>query len=372
MSIEKNNIKKIDNEIEEQRIYNYENNKINNENNKMRHKTNKKIKTKPKITDVDFKILKYDEYNKINEINYNLNQLRKMCKNYKLKVSGNKNQLQKRLIRYLSDSLYVIKIQKVYKGYLVRKYFKMKGKTLYNKNECVNDTDFYTMDKLSEIPHYQYYSYSESENFIYGFDIISIYNLIKNNLENNIDKMRNPYTRKEFPSDFIKKMRDMIRITKILKYPIEINIQEVEIEKTPEEILNDEIIELFARIDTYGFYTDPEWLLNLSKYNMIEYLKQIYDIWIYRAQLSLQMKLSICPCYNGNPFHNINIRNFNELNTYSRYMIKKNILSVIKLLTCSANDQSNRWLGASYCLTALTLVSNSAANALPWLYNSVF
>ena len=37
----------------------------------------------------------------------------------------------------------------------------------------------------------------------------------------------------------------------------------------------------------------------------------------------------------------------------------------------SGIDQDSRGLGALYVLTALTLVSPGAADAMPWLYNSV-
>ena len=37
----------------------------------------------------------------------------------------------------------------------------------------------------------------------------------------------------------------------------------------------------------------------------------------------------------------------------------------------SANNDANQNLGALYILSALTLVSNSARNLLPWLYTSV-
>ena len=50
--------------------------------------------------------------------------------------------------------------------------------------------------------------------------------------------------------------------------------------------------------------------------------------------------------------------------------IRKESLMIIEKFL-SANEDSNKSLGANYVLCALTLVNNDAANALPWLYQSV-
>jgi len=51
--------------------------------------------------------------------------------------------------------------------------------------------------------------------------------------------------------------------------------------------------------------------------------------------------------------------------------IKKYCYTVINTLITSAENVHNQNLGAIYVLTALTLVSSEAANALPWLFQSV-
>jgi hypothetical protein len=51
--------------------------------------------------------------------------------------------------------------------------------------------------------------------------------------------------------------------------------------------------------------------------------------------------------------------------------IKKALVKIIEIMITSANDDSNRGLGGFYILTALTIISPSAAQAMPWLYESV-
>ena len=44
-------------------------------------------------------------------------------------------------------------------------------------------------------------------------------------------------------------------------------------------------------------------------------------------------------------------------------------LDIMTKMLCS-EDKDSRTLGANYILGALTIVSQSAANSLPWLYSS--
>jgi hypothetical protein len=51
--------------------------------------------------------------------------------------------------------------------------------------------------------------------------------------------------------------------------------------------------------------------------------------------------------------------------------IKRAIVPVLERLVNTGVDTDSRTLGAYYVLGALTLVSTAAAEALPWLYQSL-
>ena len=51
--------------------------------------------------------------------------------------------------------------------------------------------------------------------------------------------------------------------------------------------------------------------------------------------------------------------------------MKKYCYTIVNTLINSAESVQNQNLGAIYVLTALTLVNSDAANALPWLFQSV-
>ena len=52
-------------------------------------------------------------------------------------------------------------------------------------------------------------------------------------------------------------------------------------------------------------------------------------------------------------------------------VLKKSVLSIMENLVRAGIDRDSKVLGSYYVLSALTLVSQPAAEALPWLFESV-
>ena len=123
-------------------------------------------------------------------------------------------------------------------------------------------------------------------------------------------------------------------------------------------------------MDSLGNYTDSKWFTVLDKYKLIKFIKELLDIWNYRANLSQETKRSICPPL-GKPFNMINM-NYNRLEQYSFNTLKKNAVNIISLFVTKGINDSCKTLGSYYVLSALTLVNNDTAEAIPWLYESLF
>jgi hypothetical protein len=158
-------------------------------------------------------------------------------------------------------------------------------------------------------------------------------------------------------------LNNLINLSKILKIHIDIEIEK-DVIMSIEKQINSRTLALFQKIDELGNYTNIEWFTSLTPALLVKFIRELHDIWAYRAQLSDVVKRDICP--NGEPFPNINnlyTCNFNEL--------KKISLNIIEKMVYSGINRDNQILGASYVLTALTLVSSGAADAMPWLYFSV-
>ena len=104
----------------------------------------KKPDRRKKISEDDFVVPDYSEWELLLQINHNTKQLRKIARFYKQKISGNKTQLINRLYNYLRLSYYTQKIQKIWKGHLRRLMNKLKGDACFHR-QCTNSTDFLTL-----------------------------------------------------------------------------------------------------------------------------------------------------------------------------------------------------------------------------------
>ena len=298
-----------------------------------------KLEKLEKIDNENMCILSFHEYKNLTRYNYNINQLKMIAKHYKLKITGNKNQLNSRIYYHLYLSYFALKIQKQLRGYFQRQYNKCHGPAYLDRSLCTNKCDFYTMDDIKDIPLEQFFSYMDNDNFIYGFDILSIYNLIINNENKTVT---NPYNRRIISDKVINELKKKFRLSEILKISISIVIED------NKNVHDSQTIESRA---------------------LTKFLRELVDIWMYRAQLSNEVKQLICPPY-GDPFRNM--PSFMQFQNYTDIIsIQKEVLTVLEKFVNSAIDRENKSLGAYYVLSALTLVNTNAANALPWLYESV-
>lgn len=322
------------------------------------------IKNTHKINDCDIVIPTIKNFNDVAKCNYNVSQLKVFAKKYKLKITGNKPQLVNRIFTFLYLSAYIVKIQKFFRGRLQRKYNLLHGPAYINRALCNNNSDFVSLEPLEEINFHQFISYKDTDEFIYGFDISSLYNLIfKNGKE-----IKNPYNRSTIPDYLFKNIKTLIKLSIILKSSINLEIEDDTIHMSSEKTVEMRSLSLFQNIDSLGNYSDSQWFLSLNKEKLIKFIRELSDIWNYRAQLAIEIKRNICPP-NGDPFRHLNIHSITIESNVN--IIKKTILEVLEKIVCSGIDNDSKSLGAYYVLGALTLVNDNAANSLPWLFQSV-
>lgn len=160
--------------------------------------------------------IKYTDYtfsdfieNKIKLDSYNLPDLKKIAKRLKLNITAKKKVIINRIIEHYMKVKSVILIQKIFRGYLVKMSFILRGPALKNRNICVNDKDGFTLEPLNEIPFERFYSFCDKKGFVYGFDIILLYISYKKN-----NKMINPFSREKFPID---KTNNILRLENKIK-----------------------------------------------------------------------------------------------------------------------------------------------------------
>jgi len=305
-----------------------------------------------------------ETYDDIKNSKLTIKQLKEYCKKYKQKLSGNKTELKERLLLFFTKISMAKKIQTAWRLYMLKRYNSAKGPARIKRDICLNDTDFFTTESMKNIHMSQFISFKDVDERVYGFNMLSLYNLYKKT--NSDSEFKNPYNRNEISAANRENMFAILRLSKILKENVEVLIV------PPPKIshikqLEFKTIELFQYIDNLGNYTDPRWFLSLNRQQIEIFIKELFDIWNYRAQLHPDVKREIC-YPDGNPFNCIFI---NYLSQKTHEELRENALQIIENTIKKGRSLSYKTLGANYVLCALTLVSSHAAISLPWLYQSV-
>jgi hypothetical protein len=308
----------------------------------------------------------FNEYEVLLKYNYNIKQLKQIAKEHKLKITGNKQQLVSRIYSYLYLSNLVIRVQKMIRGCLQRKYNNIHGPAFKNRTLCTNNFDFLSMDELTTIPNEQFFSFKDDDGFIYGFDILSLHNLIyKCN-----GAVKNPFNQQALTSKVIENFRSLLRLSRVLNINILTELSDVTKEVSDKKSVELRALTLFQNIDALGNYSNAQWFLTLNRNQLIKFLRELVDIWQYRANLSNDVKRSICPP-SGNPFQIL--PNYNILQTLENLDdVRRIILEILEKLVNTGIDKDNKCLGAYYVLGAITLVNNDAATSLPWLFEAAY
>jgi len=341
---------------------------------------------------------------------YKLPELKNIARYYKIRITGTKPELIERITTYFKKNKCATIIQSVFRSHLVRLSIRLRGRCLKNRKLCVNDSDFYTLDPISEIEHNDFYSYTDKKGFIYGFSVSSLISLFKRK-----GNITNPYNREKMDFKTMNEIFLVYKLNRIL-YPdmfiessspaeniqVPIPVQNVPViipnANIPEAVqdqitipvitptisaisqsglaermimiqsrpTDERIQELFMEIDQLGNYTQSSWFSNLSERGLIYFYRYIYDIWSHRGQMTVQVKQNICPLQD--PFSNIfrinlQLSDINEL--------RKHCLFVMEHIVYTGTDIEYQKIGALHVLSALTLVSLPARQSMYWLYEGL-
>ena len=301
-------------------------------------------------------ITSYSDFNLLRDNSYTINEMKQFGTKFVFKFKQKKKkEMKDELYVFLRNNYYALKIQHIWHTYFIKLFNKSQGPARFKRVLCNNVEDFLTTETVQEIDYYFFFSYKDSDGFIYGFNLISIYNLI-------IKKdTKNPYTRNSFSIELIETIHKRINYNKIL------NKTYHEITNEPPVNSNTKLFVLFQKMDLLGNYTQAEWLIDLTPYYLRRFILELYDIWEYRAQLTIETKLAIC----GAPFRDIPMHLIQTQHNMNKELLKQFCATIINNFINSSQIRENQYLGSIYVLSSLTLVNNNAAESMPWLYQSV-
>ena len=161
------------------------------------------------------KTIQYNEWVNNSDIveRTNLQILKNTLRINKLPIHGNKDVVIKRIHNYYKQIKCVINIQRIFRGFLVRETEKMRGPAAKNTFICTNETEFYTMNPLNELPREYLFSYRDPNGFVYGFNLFVLMDMFKRNR-----RLVNPYNREDIPLDTLISLFSIYKKTRIL-YP---------------------------------------------------------------------------------------------------------------------------------------------------------
>jgi hypothetical protein len=377
----------------------------------------KSIEIKKSVRDIDY-ISFYRDNVQLNKLK--VDELKYIAKRHTLKFSGTKIVLIERILQLFKTTRPAVKIQSVFRRWIVQESVKMRGPALVKRKICVNDTDFVSLEPIDEIPAELFFSYRDSKDFVYGFNLSSLMQHSRVN-----EKMENPYNREIVEARIFLKIMRLYRFCFIV-YPdfnkenakfvkrsapaprapqlIQRNIQQLNnanhfrnaenivfeeyepmiinnyqitndqqfrinrLREIRNMTVNQRINNLFIEIDHLGNYTQAIWFNSLDRNEYIIFYRFLYDIWYYRANFSREVRYNICPFIT--PFYNtVNIRNIAYNLTLDE--LRQLCLIPFENLIYTGSDDEHRRLAAIHALSALTIVSLGARISMPWLYESV-
>jgi len=286
-------------------------------------------------------------------------------------------------------------IQKYVRRQFILNYHRIRRQ---NRNEPVNTTDFYTLELLSEIPKNQLFICTDA-GFTYGFDILSLEILIRQGYGQGQghghgqqqQQLQNPYTRTPL-SESVKKdilsflfyfqitnIQIMPEYTKLSfkgksLYPSSIHPETnkhmsatlLTILAIREKPLYQRIDDIFGDICSLGYFVYSEWLINLSRRNIIYFYYGLVTFWTTRGNVLNETKRAICTITQGNALYQVEYPS-QILYSFSTNDIMELCVIIMENLMYGSGDIEMRRMGAMYILIQLTHVSEMASTGLPWL-----
>jgi hypothetical protein len=373
---------------------------------KKRVRRSRKCSKEQGTEDGEGEVLSPEEADKVFSGQWCVPDLKRMCRHYKLKVGGTKPVLQERLYVHLRGRIAAATLETFIKRRLAQEWVLCHGPGLFDRSILTNDVDFATLDSVNELGLDMGFSFREG-NSCFMFDIESFQELLKDacstqafqgrrsNMLYPVRKIKNPFTRVVIDKQVIGTFRTLLTLGTVFGRPrltvdlsgmcdVKGNGYNGTSANDSEQAISDmesnltygqRLSRVFDVIDSYGHYSNPEWLLLLSREGMRTFIVRLYDIVFYRVGLTQQALRDILPP-SGQFLELVTFRSWvremeNAAPSEMREMLENMVVLMCNRLVRGGVDQASRELGTMYVLMACTIVSNEARAAMPWLYDSL-
>jgi hypothetical protein len=224
------------------------------------------------------------------------------------------------------------------------------GPLLHFKSESNNPFDFFSSDPIEEIPAKDFISFVDAGKG-YSMDVKSVSALLEHAAKNSEEPV-NPFNRNPLTPVFLRRVARRKLKDKWVALEGVSEGQKHALAAT----------DIFRGLEDLGNYTNPDWFIGLSHIGLQRLYIELADIWYHRASLSGLDRARIVP----SPAKAFKYPVTTVLIMRTR-ALKPLLIDTCKTLITAAPAKGDRQLGGMYILGALTLVSEEAAAAFPWL-----
>ena len=224
---------------------------------------------------------------------------------------------------------------------------------------CHNDTELATFEPLSTIPNLYFFAINQ-QGRLWGFDIRTL--LIQYE-ESHV--LMNHYTTQAFDQTNLESFRK--RLEYLRRWKISLEVQDT-VQLNPKQSWSLRVLDVCLRLDMLGYRIATHWFSEMDITQHRKLYAVLYSMWTETIGLTDEQKESIVPQYNvaSQKLFRLSIANTfkSELDS-----IRRTNLNVIQRLISSAQQQSDKTLGAMYVVMGLASVSERCRTAYPWLIN---
>lgn len=252
------------------------------------------------------------------------------------------------------------KIQTWWRFYSPLLHFRNQGPAYNYSKVAQNTTEVYTMESIEKIPKLFFFSFSDSNKNIWVFDLRSLSHLLSQGIS-----IINPYTRDEIPSQSIHKIHTRLSFLRKQKYPV-LYIQEEQL--SPEQIWNQQVLDVFMKLEAHGYSAAISWYNELDQDDHVALYTMLYQLWAWRLGLSNIERENIVPGHLA-PETRLFKWTPEAISKEGRKLKwwKKHNLHLIQQFVTRSVDKTKQALGTLYVIMGLVSVSESAAEAYPWI-----
>lgn len=258
----------------------------------------------------------------------------------------------------------VRKIQRWWKSNNALTARRRQGPAFHFHELSQNNTEIYSLESLATIPRAFFFSYADPQKLIWSFDIRSLSAILAQG-----QHPTNPYTRELFSESILQKLRDRILYLREKRYALVYFNGDA---MTEEQVWNQKVLDIFMKLERLGYLCSCDWFHSMDLADHKKYFRTMFQLWQWRLGLSSTEKEEIVPHH---------IRQSSRLfklhpdvamggNHDLKWWQRTNI-GLIHSFVSRSDDKTKQSLGCLYVLMGLVQVSEDAAEAYPWIWETI-